>query len=162
MRKLVFCSLLFAVLTVMACRPVSREAANATLSSPPDLQAATLPATPTPFPTPAPVDEQQVAFGRATYLKYYCGVCHTLPAAGTAGVFGPSHDHIGSLASARISDPSYSGSATTPADYLQESIVEPGVYIAPGGTNSRMSMPPFDHLSPEEVNALVSFLLQQQ
>lgn len=164
MRIVILICLFIAALSATSCRPVSRTVANPLDSSAPARQVATPTATSTPVPTPTPasVDEQQVAFGRATYLKYYCGVCHALPAAGTAGVFGPSHEHIGSLAGARVTDPAYTGSATTPAEYVRESIVEPGVYIAPGGANSRMAMPPFGHLPAEEIDALVYFLLQQQ
>ncbi len=164
MRKSFLLCLLIAALTVAACRPVSRAAASPVLSSQPVRPVATLPATPTPVltPTPVPIDGKLVELGRATYLKYYCGVCHTLPAAGTAGVFGPSHEHVGSSASARLTDPTYTGKATTPAEYLRESIVEPGLYTAPGGANSRMPMPPFGQLPPEEIDALIYFLLQQQ
>lgn len=116
--------------------------------------------TSTPQLTPA-VDAALLAAGKAAYLANYCGICHTLAAAGTTGTFGPSHEHIGRTAAARIAAPSYTGAATTAADYIRESIVAPAAYFAPGA-NSRHPMPPYAHLSRVNIDALVYFLLQQQ
>ncbi len=131
------------------------------------LQATRIPATtpvrrlsPTPQPTPT-VDAARLAAGKAVYLANYCGVCHTLAAAGTAGIFGPSHERMGRTAVQRIAAPSYTGAAATAADYIRESIVAPAAYFAPGA-NARHPMPPYAHLPRADVDALVYFLLQQQ
>lgn len=121
--------------------------------------------TPQPSPTPEPmstVDAELSAAGKAIYLANYCGVCHTLPAAQTSGMFGPDHDHIGLTAAQRVADPSYKGAATTAAEYLHESIVNPSAYFAPGAANGRHPMPPYAHLPESDLKALVYFLLQQQ
>lgn len=119
--------------------------------------------TPTPQPEATPsVDAKLLAAGKAIYLASYCGVCHTLAAAQTTGIFGPSHDHIGHTARQRIADPTYQGAATTASDYLRESIVAPSTYFAPGAMNGRHPMPSYAHLSDADLDALVYFLLQQQ
>jgi mono/diheme cytochrome c family protein len=120
--------------------------------------------TPTPATEDAPaIDEAaQLKAGRQVYLDNYCGTCHTLAAAGTGGIFGPSHDQMASVAVERIADESYSGSAMTSEAYILESILKPQVYLAPGSTMSHQQMPPYTHLEKEALNALVYFLLQQK
>lgn len=102
------------------------------------------------------------AAGQKVYLKNYCGVCHVLTAAGTRGMFGPPHDHIAATAVQRLADPNYGGTATTAAEYLRESIVDPKAYAAGGYTNTPHPMPPYAHLPQADIDALVFFLLQQQ
>lgn len=116
----------------------------------------------TPTPPASAVDITLLAAGRAAYRTNYCGVCHTLAAAGATGIFGPSHEHIARTAAQRIAGPTYRGSATTAAGYLRESIVTPAAYFAPGTANGRHPMPPYVHLPQTQVDALVYFLLQQQ
>jgi hypothetical protein len=105
--------------------------------------------------------EEQLAAGLAAYRKYYCGVCHTLDAAGTAGAFGPIHNGIGATAALRIQDPNYTGKATTPEEYIHESIVDPAAHIAEGFALTSHRMPPYAQLPAEELDALVLFLLHQ-
>ena len=109
-----------------------------------------------------PVDEALVAAGRAVYRQNYCGTCHTLAAAETSGVFGPAHDHVATLALDRLDDPDYRGVATNAAEYIRESILKPEIYIAPGSMLAHQQMPPFTHLSADDVDALVYFLMQQK
>jgi mono/diheme cytochrome c family protein len=109
---------------------------------------------------PPPVPPERLAFGIEVYLQSYCGACHALAAAGTAGAFGPSHDDARSLAELRLRDPNYRGAATTPADYIRESIVDPGAYIVPGYAATPHGMPAYGNLSDEALDALVALLLQ--
>lgn len=106
--------------------------------------------------------DELVAAGTAIYLQQYCGVCHQLDAIGTSGTFGPDHANVGNLAEERIHDPTYSGTATTAADYLYESLVAPDVYIVPGYTLTPHQMPAYTHLPEEELRALVVMLLAQR
>ncbi len=103
-----------------------------------------------------------IAHGLEVYHKQYCGVCHELAAAGTRGSFGPSHDHIGATAAQRVKDPNYSGQAKTAAEYIRESIVDPGIYIVPNYAATSHSMPPFTQLNAKDLDALVAFLLSQK
>jgi nitric oxide reductase subunit C len=125
--------------------------------------AATLTRLPSSTPQPTPtIDAARLAAGKAVYLANYCGVCHTLASAGTAGVFGPSHERIGRTAAQRIADPSYKGAARTAAEFIRESIVAPSAYFAPGAANGRHPMPSYAHLPQADLDTLVYFLLQQR
>lgn len=106
-------------------------------------------------------DPALLGAGLATYRAQYCGVCHTLDAAETRGTFGPPHNGMGATAAARLLEENYSGSATTAAEYIRESIVEPQVYIAPGYATTSHRMPTYAHLDSATVDALVAFLLAQ-
>jgi nitric oxide reductase subunit C len=106
--------------------------------------------------------EQRVARGLEVCRREYCGTCHTLDAADTAGLFGPTHNGIGSTAERRIREPGYMGTATTVEAYIRESIVSPGVYVVEGYGLSRYRMPAYSHLDQEDLNALVQMLLQQK
>ena len=118
-------------------------------------------ATPSPS-APAAVDAALYEQGKQVYLSQYCGVCHTLAAAGTTGVFAPAHDGIGRSASDQIASSRYKGAATTAEEYIRESIVEPGVFIAAGGGYGSQPMPAFAHLPAADIDALVYFLAQQR
>ena len=100
--------------------------------------------------------------GKTVYLKSYCGICHSLTAAGTRGIFGPSHDHIATTAAKRIVEPGYKGDAHTPVEYVRESILKPAVYVSPGVGNASHPMPPFTQLNQTDLEALVYFLMQQK
>ncbi len=112
---------------------------------------------------------QQVAFdeelyqrGIAVYLEAYCGSCHALTAAETWGNFGPAHDGVATIAEERLADPNYDGSATTPEEYLRESILQPQQYFVPTYASSPHRMPAYTHLPEEEIEAMVYMLLQQR
>lgn len=109
-----------------------------------------------------PRQEAPRASGLETYRDRYCGVCHTLDAAGTKGMFGPTHNGIGSTAAARVTDPSYTGNASTAEEYIRESIVDPTAYVVPGFELSRYRMGAYTMLSEAELDALVQFLLEQR
>jgi len=112
----------------------------------------------------AAVEESQpdpalVEAGMAVYRAQYCGICHTLTTAGTTGTFGPPHDGLAETAALRIQDPRYAGEATTPEQYIAESIVKPQVYTVEGYVGTSHAMPPYTHLSDEDVQALVALLM---
>jgi hypothetical protein len=68
---------------------------------------------------------------------------------------------MGATAAQRILDPAYGGTATTAADYLAESILEPGAFLVPGYATSAHPMPSFAHLPEADITALVELLLAQ-
>ncbi|MBZ0296740.1 MAG: cytochrome c [Anaerolineae bacterium] len=108
-----------------------------------------------------PVDTTLIDRGVAVYRAQYCGVCHQLTAANTRGTFGPNHDAAGVNALEHLADPNYSGHATTVEEYLRESLLEPDLYYVPGYVTSSHRMPPFGHLPPEDIDALVYVLAHQ-
>lgn len=109
---------------------------------------------------PAPAGDP-IAAGITVYRANYCGVCHELPAAETRGTFGPTHAGMGATAAERLLDPAYGGAATTPAEYITESILQPSAYLVPGYATSAHPMPSFAHLPEVDIAALVELLLAQ-
>ena len=102
-----------------------------------------------------------VAGGLAVYRKQYCGICHILDTANSVGVYGPTHNGMGTTAAQRVRDPGFTGSASTAEEYILESIVDPLAYVVPGYEGTRSQMPAYTNLSDREINALVKFLLQE-
>jgi mono/diheme cytochrome c family protein len=99
--------------------------------------------------------------GLTVYRAQYCGVCHTLDAAETRGTFGPTHNGMGEIAITRLADSTYQGKATTAAEYIHESIVDPQAYTVPGFAATSHRMPVYAHLDEATLDALVAFLLAQ-
>lgn len=175
---LLSCTLLFA-----ACaQPVTGGAAvdkvatrSATTAAPGPTPEMALPASPTSLPTPqsveptpaadAPpanhaIDETLLAWGKKVYLAQSCGVCHTLATIGTQGTFGPPHDNLAEIAVERIHEERYQGAATTPEEYIRESIIDSQAFLVDGYQITRFPMPVFTNLSAHELDALVYLLMQ--
>jgi len=106
--------------------------------------------------------EEVVSYGLEVYRQQYCGVCHQLSAAATAGMFGPTHDGMGTIALQRIQAPGYAGAATTAEEYIRESIVSPDAYLVPGYEVTSHHMPAYAHLEEGDIDALVQMLLYQR
>ncbi len=104
--------------------------------APPDGPAPEEPAEPSEPAAPA-VD------GAVVFTDAGCGGCHTLAAANTTGTTGPALD--GSLEG---KDPAY----------IEESIVDPNAEVPEGFPPDVMPQNYESDLSPEELEALVSFL----
>ncbi len=86
-----------------------------------------------------------------------CGACHTVEGV-SAGVVGPDLTYIGSEAADRI--PGMSAE-----DYLTESITNPEAFIAEGVERAMpglMTAAVTSHLTDEQVDGLVAFLLEQK
>lgn len=115
-----------------------------------------------PTATPLVIDTELYDRGIAVYLSNYCGICHQLDAAETHGTFGPAHNRMGLVATERMLDPNYHGGASTPAEYIRESLLDPEVYFVPGFEASPHRMPAFTHLSAEDIDAMVYMLSLQQ
>jgi cytochrome c oxidase subunit 2 len=85
--------------------------------------------------------------GASLFTAQGCGSCHAFEPAGTDAEVGPSLDNL--EADARR--------AGTPLEeYVRESIEDPGAYVVPG--YSEGTMPPFDSLTDEQIDALVQYL----
>jgi cytochrome c551/c552 len=87
--------------------------------------------------------------GKQVYRQKGCGSCHQVGSDG--GTIGPPLTHIGTVAAARKP-------GADPADYIRESIVDPGAYIVPGYPDS-MSRGLARGLSAEDLDDLVRYLL---
>ena len=181
------CSLAFVaglLLLTLGCQPI-RATTSATLAQPdaalsttgtPVVPSAMAPLTSTvastmtsavttslPLRATAPVTATAapLADGRTLYWGYYCGICHQSAGAGTTGTFGPSHDGLGAIAAQRWQEPTYQGDATTAAEYLHESLVDPQRFVVPGYELTPHRMPSYSFLPPAELAALVVWLQQQ-
>jgi len=105
---------------------------------------------PTPIPKESLLGNPAApgAAGRAAFVKYGCGGCHTVQGlAGAAGKVGPELTHIGTEAATMKP-----GMAAN--DYLVESIREPSAFITPGFTNDMPKLPVTD----QELKDLVDWL----
>jgi len=88
-----------------------------------------------------------------------CGGCHTIQGvAGMVGTVGPELTNMGVVAADRIGDPNYAGEATTPEEYIRESIVDPNAYVAEGFPANVMPQNFSETLSEEDINTLVEYL----
>jgi mono/diheme cytochrome c family protein len=103
-----------------------------------------------------------VSRGLEVYREQYCGICHQLDAADTAGRFGPAHNDIGAIADQRIQAPGYAGSATSAEEYIRESLLDPTAYLVPGYEFTSHHMPAYAHLEEGDIDALVQMLLHQK
>jgi cytochrome c oxidase subunit 2 len=86
------------------------------------------------------------AEGEQIFTAQGCGSCHTLAAAGASGTVGPD---LGDL-------------ADTDAAFVRESIVDPSADVTQGYPDGVMPADFGDKLSPEELDALVKYLLESQ
>lgn len=113
-------------------------------------------------PVTPQVDLKAAAAGKTLYHTLACDSCHGLDAVGSTRTYGPTHNHLRTTAEARIHAADYSGQATTTAEYIRESIVDPKAHLVDGYEHIRFGMPSFAHLSEHDINALVNFLMQQE
>jgi cytochrome c551/c552 len=91
------------------------------------------------------------AAGLAVFNQNGCSSCHTLSAANATGNVGPNLDKL----------VAYAKQAKQPlAPFVHESIVNPEAYIQPGYPKNVMP-PNFGHLlTKEQLDSLVTFLVQ--
>jgi hypothetical protein len=72
------------------------------------------------------------------FTRAGCSVCHRIPGiAGADGRVGPPL-WLGTSGHQRLRDPSYQGTAKTVHEYIIESVVEPGAFVAPGYPDGTM------------------------
>ncbi len=66
------------------------------------------------------------------FVQSGCAVCHTIPGIAPAkGRQGPKLV-LGTNGPKRLADSNYQGTAETVREYIQESILKPGMYVVPG------------------------------
>jgi cytochrome c oxidase subunit II len=86
------------------------------------------------------------AQGEEIFTAQGCGSCHTLAAANASGTVGPDLDKL----------------QNTRAAFVRQSIVDPSAEVAQGFPDGVMPTDFGDKLSPEELDALVKYLLESQ
>jgi cytochrome c oxidase subunit 2 len=93
------------------------------------------------------------ADGKQVFASNGCGGCHTLAAAGASGKVGPSLDSV-------VADAKKYGKGGPPASYIRQSIVTPDAFVVPGFPKGTMPKTFEQQLSPQQLAALVQFLLK--
>ncbi len=83
-----------------------------------------------------------------------CNGCHTLAAAGAVGVVGPALDGLGQRAGSTVP-------GQDAATYIRTSIVRPGDHVVPGFAENVMPSDFAQRLAPEQLQAMVDFLMAQ-
>ncbi len=115
----------------------------------------------TPTPAAPPGEGDVAARAREIFIQQGCLGCHALASVpGAVGAVGPPLDNLGQTAAERIADPAYTGSATTPEEYIRESILDPSAFVV-SGYQDVMPKNFGELLSEEEVDILVQFLAEQ-
>lgn len=100
----------------------------------------------------------------AAFEKGACGTCHMIPGIQNAnGMVGPDLSNIPAMAQDAMQSGGYSGSAKTTADFIKESIMNPGAFVAskcPTGPCIAGVMPTnfSDTLTQDEIDAIVQYL----
>lgn len=123
-----------------------------------------------PRPTPVPLTEAQEA-GKQVYLQAGCTACHAIRGVGIQGALGPSLNRIYTVAQERIASDSYKAqiansgqpAATTPEEYILQSILHPNAYVVaqcPQGACQAGLMPQnYDQtIKPDDLEKLVDYL----
>ncbi len=90
--------------------------------------------------------------GLATFQQFGCGSCHTFTPATATGKVGPDLDNLKAEAAK-----ANRGSLTA---FIQESIVNPPAYIAPGYQANLMPNTFRAQIPPGQLHALVQYLAQ--
>jgi mono/diheme cytochrome c family protein len=98
------------------------------------------------------------ANGEALATTKGCVGCHVSTNTGPAWAAGGGQPGIGDRAATRITEPEYQGQATTPEQYLLESIVNPSAYLV---TGFQPVMPANygQTLTAQEVADLIAYML---
>jgi mono/diheme cytochrome c family protein len=103
--------------------------------------------------------EGDAAAGEALAVSQACTACHIDAPTGPSWLPAGDQPGIGDRASERITDPTYTGIASTPEQYLLESIVDPNIHIVDGFTASIMPQTYGGTLTSQNAADLIAYLL---
>jgi cytochrome c oxidase subunit II len=92
--------------------------------------------------------------GKAVFTENGCGGCHQLADAGASGTSGPGLEEL--AASARAN-----GGGKSLEEYVRESIVSPNAVVVEGFAEGTMPQNYGKDLTPEQIDALVAYLVEQ-
>lgn len=97
--------------------------------------------------------------GEALTKSQACTACHIDAPTGPAWLPTADQPGIGDRAATRITEPTYTGAASTPEQYLLESIVDPNVYVVDGFAANIMPQTYGDNLTSQDVADVIAYLL---
>ena len=92
--------------------------------------------------------------GKQVFAANGCGGCHQLADAGSSGATGPNLDQLAQSAEEN-------GGGKSPEEYVRESITDPDAVVVEGFTEGTMPQNYEQSLTPEQLDALVKYLLEQ-
>lgn len=132
----------------------------------------TLPAVPATVPDPflnleATGERIDLVASGATLHQVYCSICHSVKPEGESGKAGPKwYGLIGQSPGERnvFVKPTGIQSITIDDQYIEQSIRQPNLHLAIRENASQMgsfyppSMPPYPHLTPQQVRSLIAFM----
>jgi cytochrome c oxidase subunit 2 len=98
----------------------------------------------------AETPDEQATAGATVFEENGCGGCHEFAAAGSTGAAGPSLDDLAAVAEEQGEEPEA---------FVEESIVDPDAFVAKGYSAGTMPTNFGETLTPEEITALVTYLL---
>ncbi|HSM25224.1 MAG TPA: nitrite reductase, partial [Anaerolineaceae bacterium] len=114
-----------------------------------------------------PIEElDEIALAVQAFVKGGCGACHVIPGVENAvGTIGPDLSEISLTANEQLSNPDYTGNATTVIEYLREALLDPDAHLSsdcPGGTCAAGLMPAYDEgtITDAEIAAMINFMSQ--
>jgi cytochrome c oxidase subunit II len=93
---------------------------------------------------------EQADAGAQVFQAEGCGGCHEFGPAGSSGTTGPSLDDLAAIAEEN---------GMQPEDFVEESIVDPDAIVEKGYPEGTMPPNYGDTLTPEEIDALIAYLL---
>lgn len=99
------------------------------------------------------------ANGQALATSQGCVGCHVAGNTGPAWMATADQPGIGDRAASRFTQSDYAGSATTPEQYLLESIVNPSAYLVPGFDLVQMPATYSGTLTAQDAADLIAYLL---
>lgn len=98
------------------------------------------------------------ANGEALATSLACTACHVLAPTGPAWPAKDGQPGIGTRAAERITDPNYTGKATTPEQYLFESVVDPNAYLVSGFSANVMPGAYGGQLTDQDMADIIAYL----
>jgi mono/diheme cytochrome c family protein len=103
------------------------------------------------------------AIGLMVDARYACATCHAIAGEPLVqGKLGPELTQIGVTAAQRIEDRKYTGKATSVEEYIRESVMQPGIYLAPecpvGPCPDAMPPDLAQKISPADLDTIVAYL----
>lgn len=97
--------------------------------------------------------------GEALATQLGCTACHVIGPTGPAWMPNPEQPGIGERAALRIEQDDYTGNATTPEEYLFESVVNTNLFIVEGFAENVMPATYGDTLTEQNMADLIAYML---
>jgi mono/diheme cytochrome c family protein len=97
--------------------------------------------------------------GEALATSLGCTACHVLSQTGPAWLAKDGQPGVGTRAAERLQDPNYTGKATSPEQYLFESIVDPNTYVVSGFPPNVMPQTYANQLTDQNMADLITYLM---